>query len=130
MLVPNAEVFTSRITNNTANPVRSGSVEMFVGYGADLKTAIKTMTEAVQASEGVLKEPLTSVRIRELRANDIVLEARFWADSRRSDFVATTSAIRENVVAKLKQAEISLPNPSERKLVLQDSDAWREALRY
>lgn len=118
VIVPNADIFTSRVTNNTANPVRRGSVEMFIGYDSDLRQAIKIMETAAQTAEGVLGEPKASVRIRELGASDIVLDARFWTDSRRADFVATTSNVRENVIKKLKEAEIGLPNPAERKLVL------------
>lgn len=127
VLVPNADVFTSRITNNTANPVRRGSVEMFIGYDADLRTAIKIMETAAQTAEGTLDEPKASVRIRELGADDIVLDVRFWTDSRRADFIATTSNVRENVIKELKEAKIGLPNPAERKLVLQNTADWREA---
>lgn len=127
VIVPNADVFTSRITNNTANPVRRGSVEMFIGYDSDLRTTIKIMETAAQTAEGVLEEPKASVRIRELGANDIILEVRFWTDSRRSDFVATTSKVCENVIEKLKMAGIGLPNPAERKLVIQNTAEWREA---
>lgn len=127
VIVPNADIFTSRITNNTTNPVRRGSVEMFIGYDSDLRTAIKIMETAAQTAEGVLEEPKASVRIHELGADDIILEVRFWTDSRRSDFVATTSNVRENVIEKLKTAEIGLPNPAERKLVLQNTADWREA---
>lgn len=127
VIVPNADVFTSRITNNTANPVRRGSVEMFIGYDADLRTAIRIVETAAQTADGTLDEPKASVRVRELGASDIVLEVRFWTDSRRSDFVATTSNVRENVIAKLKEAKIGLPNPAERKLVLQNTSDWREA---
>ncbi len=127
VIVPNADIFTSRVTNNTVNPVRRGSVEMFVGYDSDLRLAIGVMETAAQSAQGVLNDPKASVRIRELGADDIVLDVRFWTDSRRSDFVATTSNVRENVIRKLKEAEIGLPNPAERKLVLQNSADWREA---
>lgn len=36
VIVPNAELLTSRIVNNTAAPVRRGSVELGLGYKADL----------------------------------------------------------------------------------------------
>lgn len=128
VMVPNADVFTSRITNNTANPVRRGSVDMFIGYDADLRTAIKTMETAAQTADGTLDEPKASVRVRELGADDVVLEVRFWTDSRRADFVKTTSNVREKVIEKLKEAEIGLPNPAEHKLVLQNITDWRETL--
>lgn len=128
VLVPNAEVFTSRITNNTAAPIRRGSVELFVGYDSDLHVAIRVVRDATQGAEGVLAEPASSVRIRDLGQDDLVLEARFWTDSRRSDFLATSSAVREAIVAAMKTAGIGLPEPDVRILVPQHVDQWQMAL--
>ncbi len=129
IVVPNAEIFTSRITNNTANPVRRGSVEMFIGYDSDLRTAVNVMESAAQTAEGVLKEPKPSVRVHTLGADDIILDVRFWTDSRRSDFILTASSVREKVIQKLKEAGIGLPNPAERKLILLNGSEWSEAFR-
>jgi len=128
VLVPNAEVFTSRITNNTAAPIRRSSVTLFIGYDSDLKTAVTVMTEAAQATEAVLKDPPVSVRIRELGQDDILVEVQFWTDSRRSDFVATTSAVRGAIVLAFKDAGIGLPDPDVRVLMPRHPDKWRTAL--
>jgi small-conductance mechanosensitive channel len=128
VLVPNAEVFTSRITNNTAAPIRRSSVTLFIGYDSDLQTAVTVMTEAAQATEAVLKDPPVSVRIRELGQDDILVVVRFWTDSRRSDFVATTSAVRGAIVLAFKDAGIGLPDPDVRVLMLRHPDKWRTAL--
>jgi len=128
VLVPNAEVFTSRITNNTAAPIRRSSVTLFIGYDSDLQTAVTVMTEAAQATEAVLKDPPVSVRIRELGQDDILVEVLFWTDSRRSDFVATTSAVRGAIVLAFKDAGIGLPDPDVRMLMLRHPDKWRTAL--
>lgn len=128
VLVPNAEVFTSRIVNNTAAPIRRGSVELFIGYESDLQKAVTLVRDAAQAAEGVLDDPAASVRIRELGQDDIVVEVRFWTDSRRSDFVATTSAVRQALVYALKAAGIGLPDPDVRILVPSHPDKWQAAL--
>ena len=128
VLVPNAEVFTSRIINNTAAPIRRGSVALFMGYDSDLPKAIDVIQTAAQATDGVLAEPAASVRVQDLGQDDIVIEARFWTDSRRSDFVATTSQVRQAIVAALKDAEIGLPDPDVRILVPRYLEQWRSAL--
>ena len=69
-----------------------------------------------------------SVHIRELGRDDVVMEARFWTDSRRSDFVATASAVRHAVVAALRDAGVRLPDPEVRTLVPGGVQRWREAL--
>lgn len=57
------------------------------------------------------------MRIRDLGLDDVVVETRFWTDLRRSDFVATTSSVRQAIVAALKVANIALPDPNVRILV-------------
>jgi len=128
VLVPNAEVFTSRIINNTAAPIRRSSVELFIGYDSDLQKVVNVVTDAAQSAAGVLAEPRVSVRIRELGQDDVVVEVRFWTDSRRSDFVATTSAVRIAIVGALKQAGIGLPDPDVRILVPRHVEKWQAAL--
>lgn len=125
VLVPNAEVFTSRVTNNTAAPVRRGSVLLVLSYQTKLGQALEVIRRSTQQTEGVLTEPAASVRVRELGASDLVIEARFWADSRRSDFVATGSAVRRAIVEALRAEGISLPDPGVRTLVLEQPEQWQ-----
>ncbi len=102
VLVPNAEVFTSRIINNTANPVRRGNVIVFVDYDRDLQQIVTEVCNAAQNTAGVLSEPKVSVGIRELDKDKIALGVNFWTDSQRSDFVETRSTVRKAIIAALK----------------------------
>jgi small-conductance mechanosensitive channel len=114
MLVPNAEVFTSRIINNTADPVRRGKVEAWIGYDADLRLAVATACQAAGQAEGVLDTPPPAVRVDELGQDDIVLEITFWTDSRRADYKNTASAVREAIVSAFRAAGVGLPEPDVR----------------
>lgn len=115
--VPNAETFTSRVTNNTASPIRRANVEVYLGYDSDLKKATNAMHAAAEGDQEVLKQPPPSVRVRELGQDDILLEVTFWTDSRRSDFVSTSSRVRSAVVEEFKKHNIGLPDPDVRVLV-------------
>jgi small-conductance mechanosensitive channel len=128
VLVPNAELFTSRVTNNTASPVRRAVVPLFLGYDSDLPKAVDAVREATAATSGVLADPPVSVRVAELGPDDLVLEARFWTDSRRSDFTATQAAVRTGIVAAFKAAGIGLPDPDVRVLAPRQAESWRRAL--
>ena len=128
VLVPNAHLLTSRVINNTAAPVRRGSVEVCLGYGTDLRQAAAVIREATQRTVGVLEEPHASVRVRALGQEDILLEARFWTDSRRADFLETTSAVRQSILTALKEVGVDLPNPDVRLLVPYPPALWRAAL--
>lgn len=105
--VQNSETFTSRVTNNTASPVRRANVQIFLGYDADLKKAMIVMKNAALETDGVLAEPAPSVRVRSLEEENVVLEVRFWTDSRRSDYVLTSSKVRVLMVERFN--EIGIP---------------------
>lgn len=115
--VPNADIFTSRVINNTATPIRRAAIRVPIGYDQDLRSAIETVRVAAQHAEGVLDSPPASVRVEDLGADDILIAIQFWADSRRSDYAATTSAVRQAVVDAMKTANIGLPEPNLRVIV-------------
>lgn len=124
VLVPNAELFTSRIINNTASPVRRSRVSLPIGYDSDLQQVVHITGQVAQATEGVLADPPASVRIQELGLDDIVIEVRFWTDSRRSDFVLTSSTVRAEIIRALKAAGIGLPDPSLRTVISRQPQAF------
>lgn len=128
MLVPNAEVFTSRIINNTADPVRRGKVEVWVGYDADLKVAAETARQAALGADGVLEAPPPAVRVDHLGQDDIVLEVTFWTDSSRADYKNTASAVREAIVLRFKEAGLGLPEPDVRLLRFSDEQPWTKSV--
>jgi small-conductance mechanosensitive channel len=127
--VPNADIFTSRVINNTATPVRRAAIRVPVGYDQDLKLATETARSAAQAAEGVLEMPQATVRIEELGADDILVAVQFWADSRRSDYAATTSAVRAGVVEALKRVGIGLPEPNVRVIVPRSPDVQPQRIK-
>jgi small-conductance mechanosensitive channel len=119
VLVPNAEVFTSRITNNTAAPIRRATVTVPFPYDVELDRAAAVCVAAAAAADGVLPEPPPSILVAELGPEDMTAEVRFWADSRRSDFVATRARVRAGIIEALRREGIDLPDPDTRRLSVQ-----------
>jgi small-conductance mechanosensitive channel len=128
VLVPNAEVFTSRVTNNTESPVRRAVVALFLGYDTDLPRAVEVIRDATVSAAGVLEDPAVDVRVAELGQDDLVFEARFWTDSRRSDFTATRAAVRAAIVSALLREGIALPDPDLRFLIARRETRGRAVL--
>jgi small-conductance mechanosensitive channel len=127
VLVPNAEVFTSRVTNNTASPMRRAEVDLHLDYNVDLLQALAVIRQATKRTPGVLEAPEVIVLVHELEPESVMVQVRFWTDSRRADFVATMSAVRQAIIAALQAASIDLPDPLIRKLVPQSSPQWQVA---
>ncbi len=114
VLVPNGEVFTSRVTNNTASPLRRASVQVFLGYKEDVGRALPVILDAVKSVPGVTQTPAPSIRLQELGPVSVQLDARFWADSHRANLMDTASAARVAILQALKAAGITLPDPDQR----------------
>jgi small-conductance mechanosensitive channel len=112
VLVPNAELFTSRVTNNTAAPVRRSSILVTLGYEADLARAATVMLAATREADGVLETPPPSTLFREMEHNTVAIEVRFWTDSRRSDYLATSSNVRLELADALKREGFEPANPA------------------
>ena len=121
VLVPNGDVFTSRITNNTASPVRRASVYVYLGYKEDLGRAFSIILDTVKSVRGVTEIPAPSIRLRELTPEAVVVEARLWADSHRANLMDTASAARVAIVQALRAAGINLPDGSQRVVTVANS---------
>jgi len=124
-LVPNAEVFTSRIVNNTADPVRRGNVLVTVGLGSDIRKISALLTEKAQSAPGVLPDRAASVRVDDANDETVVLNVSFWTDSRRSDFKDTSSQVRLAAIDVLISCGHLPPDPALRRIELLDPAAWR-----
>lgn len=123
VLVPNAEIFTSRITNNTASPVRRASVYVYLDYREDTPRAMSLILDTIAKVPGVVARPAPSMRLREFREEHLQIEARFWADSHRTNLMNTASEARVAIVQRLKAAGIQLPDPDQRRVVIAAGDA-------
>ena len=119
VLVPNAEVLTSRIVRSDA-PVYPSAVPVIVGYETDLTAAARMMALAAAGVEGVLPEPVPVARVRDLRADGVVIEVRYWTVAEQAVIGATADRVRRAVVEALRAAGVSLPNPAVRVMVPSD----------
>ena len=83
---------------------------LHLGYGVDLILVQRIVLDAVITVHGVAASPPPTMRINDLAAGWILLEARFWTDSKRLDFMNTASAVREAIVGTLKRHAVPLPD--------------------
>ncbi|MGF1479341.1 MAG: mechanosensitive ion channel family protein [Cyanophyceae cyanobacterium] len=107
--IPNQEVFQASIINNTASPRRRSSVMVGIDYGADVAEAIQVIMKALQSVQQVEQKPAADVLVQELAASTVNLEVRFWVDSRRAGFLATTSQVAQAIKESLEAAAIDMP---------------------
>ncbi|MDZ4872377.1 MAG: hypothetical protein CLLPBCKN_001765 [Chroococcidiopsis cubana SAG 39.79] len=94
--IPNQEVFTAIITNNTACETRRSSVVVGVAYDADINTVKQILHNAVLGVTGVEAEPQPDIFVRELGASTVNIEVRFWVNSHRLPFLEMTSLVAQS----------------------------------
>lgn len=107
--IPNQEVFQASITNNTASPRRRSSVMVGIDYNADIATATRIIADTLTGIDGIEKNPPPEVLVQELAASTVNLEARFWVDSRRAEFLTMTSEAARAIKEGLQRQHIELP---------------------
>jgi small-conductance mechanosensitive channel len=128
VIVPNSDVFTSSVTNNTASPLRRATIPVYVAYKEDLARALAVARGAAKATPGVASQLPADAIIREFGPEAVVLQVTFWTDSVRGDFGSTVAAARLAIVEALKNADIMLPDPGVRQLAIKDAETWQDAL--
>ena len=107
--IPNQEIFQASIINNTASPRRRSSVMVGIDYAENINQAKQIIFQVLETIEEVETDPAPDILVSELAASTVNLEIRFWVDSRRSGFLATTSEVTQKVKEALEQAGIDMP---------------------
>jgi len=109
VVIPNADVFTSAVTSNTASPYRRRDFTVGIGYDDDISRAQQIALDTVRAAPGVLKEPLADVLVEELAASTVNLRVRFFMNSTRADYLKVGSECMRRVKEAFDREGISMP---------------------
>lgn len=107
--IPNQEVFSASIINNTASPRRRSSVIVGIDYDAEISHTKQVIETTLSVLAGLEKEPPPEILVLELAASTVNLEVRFWVDSRRAGFLTTTSQVIQSIKEALQRANIEMP---------------------
>ncbi len=107
--IPNQEVFQASITNNTAAKYLRSSVMVGIDYEANIAEARQAIIDAISQLTAVQPMPEPEVLVKELAASTVNLEVRFWVDSHRAGFLATTSVVAQQIKEALQEKDIEMP---------------------
>ncbi|NJR14976.1 MAG: mechanosensitive ion channel family protein [Calothrix sp. CSU_2_0] len=107
--IPNQEVFTAIITNNTACTCRRSSIMIGIDYGSDITRVKQIINDAILKIKEVEKDPKPDILVRELAASTVNVEVRFWVNSQRLPFLEITSLVAQVIKETLTQAGIEMP---------------------
>lgn len=109
--IPNADIYTSPITNYSIFPLRRADVTIGIGYEEDIRRAVNVFLQALLPLEGIVSEPAPAVVCSELGSSTVDMKVYFWFNQR----VVGPDEARNRVVRALKEAaereKINMPYP-------------------
>lgn len=109
VIVPNANMMSSNITNYSANKTRRVDLVIGVGYGDDLSKVKHVLQTIVDAEPRVLKSPAATIAVSELADNSVNLVVRPWVKT--ADYWDIYFHLTETIKVRFDEENISIPYP-------------------
>ena len=107
VLVPNSNVFSSTITNYSANETRRVDFIFDISYDDDIAQAKEIIREILEKDNRVLKEPKPVIAVSTLASSSVQIIARPWVN--KPNYYAVYWQVTENVKIAFDKAGISIP---------------------
>ncbi len=111
IVIPNATVYTSAVTVNTAYPRRRCEFVVGIGYEDDVQKAKDVILNILDRDPTILSQPGFSVNVSALADFSINLTVRWWVNTTETTTSASISEIQELVVTAFDEKGISIPYP-------------------
>ncbi|MBQ8393175.1 MAG: mechanosensitive ion channel [Clostridia bacterium] len=109
IVVPNAKLSNSTITNYSANESRRLDLTFTVSYHSDLALVKKVLYSCAKVDERVLADPSPAVYVTAHGDKGVILELRMWV--RNADYASVKYSMLEQVKVNFDQFGISVPYP-------------------
>lgn len=111
IVIPNATVYTSAVTVNTAYPRRRCEFVVGIGYEDDVQKAKDIILEILDKDQTILSQPGFSVNVVQLADFSINLKVMWWVDTKETGTGTSISVVQEKVIQAFAEHEISIPYP-------------------
>jgi small conductance mechanosensitive channel len=104
--VPNSALWNVPLKNHTRNPRRQISVQLRVGYDADLGEVRRILTDMASAEERVLADQPPQVFVDSYTDAFVIVTLRAWVPT--SDFLLVQRALAEEAKRRLQAASVKI----------------------
>ncbi len=121
IVIPNATVYTSPVTVNTAYQQRRCEFIVGIGYDDDEQRAKQIVLDILNNDRNVLSQPPFSVNVTALADFSVNLTVRWWINTTETDILSSTSSIQAQVKQAFNAQEINIPYPIQELKVQQNS---------
>jgi len=111
VIVPNAQVMGSIITNYSANDTRRVDLVIGVSYDDDLDKIRKTLEELVAADDRILDDPAVTIAVSALAESSVNFVVRPWVKT--ADYWGVMFDLTEAIKKRFDEEGISFPYPQQ-----------------
>jgi small-conductance mechanosensitive channel len=119
VLIPNADVYTSAITNFSREDNRRIDLTIGVACDTDLELARATALDAAAKIDGVLADPAPQVVYNNFGASSIDFTLYFWVNTQENDILEATDQAVVEINTAFVGKGIEIPYPVQTVLVKQ-----------
>jgi len=101
VLIPNADVYTTAITNTSRYQQRRHNIPLTLTATTDLAQTRAALLQAARNVSGVLDKPAPTIIATGMEGQVQKLEVRFWVDERASDADAVKTVVLEAIAEEI-----------------------------
>ena len=111
IVIPNATVYTSPVTVNTAYQRRRCEFIVGIGYEDDVQKAKDIIMDILDRDQTILSQPGFTVNVSALADFSINLTVRWWVNTTETTTSGSISMVQEHVINAFAKHQISIPYP-------------------
>lgn len=111
IVIPNATVYTSPVTVNTAYQRRRCEFVVGIGYEDDVQKAKDIVMQILDKDTTVLSQPGFSVNVAALADFSVNLKVQWWVNTTEIVTSTSISAVQEKVIHAFAENDVSIPYP-------------------
>jgi small conductance mechanosensitive channel len=119
VLIPNADVYTSPITNYSRETNRRLELKLGVAYGTDLERVKQVALETLAGVETVLKEPVPEIAFDNFGGSSIDCTIYYWFNAKEESLASVRDAVIVAINAAFEEQNIEMPFPTQKVLLQQ-----------
>ncbi|CAB1207391.1 mechanosensitive ion channel family protein [Acinetobacter bouvetii] len=126
IVIPNATVYTSAVTVNTAYQRRRCEFVVGIGYEDDIQKAKNIVMTILDKDPTILSQPGFTVNVNALADFSVNLNVRWWVDTTETTTANSISEVQEHVIQAFNKHGISIPYPVQEVKVYRGDQAETE----
>ncbi len=112
VLIPNGDVFTSAIVNNSRAERRRVELKIGVAVDSDLDQVTRVALEAIASIDGVIEDPSPRVAFVNFGESTIDFTLHYWVDTSVTDVILAQDAGVKAIKLAFERESIVLPYPT------------------